>query len=815
MALAGRVVAMTGEAFVIAANGNKRKLHLGDQVELGDTIETPRGVDVDLELNGGRVIHIVAEQQVWLNAAITETTQPSELDSAVDLATIDTVIKAIESGNDIGDVIEETAAGPSGATIAYGFGFVDLLRFDSDLTANSFNSSAAAADDILSTRAADTTNLLQSSLAIGNTIIDIGTGGSTVDVVNTTRFTDKFVNGVSYTTSSGLSGLTGVAGVAGQFNYRAGDEITFKIGNITIAKFSAAVIQGDILFLQDIAGTTLSDTNSMYVENMAIFLQALAEGLQDSNATDGVLRTNAIINNSADNINITQAVRDLFATYANFDLSTSDKVQLSRALAFAGVEFTEASESNISGNNVFETMAMQHVVSTIQDLAGARTPATFETRQVDQLDIPGGVIKYSLNPAGNGVITFTTNDLLVGAVGRQSHVDNLVVSHVKLAASFLNMGIGQPVYIGNNTYTIQLDPTVTPYQIENLAIDYRVSDWTVFRDATSSTLDTYKSHLSAQIADVQENAGFTQFTIKSSLAFDTDQQLTVKFSPENGLGIAEYSDDFTLPIQYSNNGGVTWQNMQVIGDYTRPDYDKPLPLFAFNLSANNQEVLVRMAIFDDPYAETGVSVRAVNGRAVEVIDMLVEGDNFYAERLQPGIIDNDPSSNNPIVEVNFAVVNEGDGFAVLTVYLVAPGATSALNTGYTFSQNITVDYVTQNRSAIAGLDYTALSGTATILAGQNSAQIRVPIIDDNLVENLEFLKVNLSNVSSNAVLGDPEASIRIYDNDGITVQGQTNLEGNDVVFQVTLTGISPDAVLQLLVQRHLTLSKYMVRQAAE
>ena len=142
MALAGRVVAMTGEAFVIAANGNKRKLHLGDQVELGDTIETPRGVDVDLELNGGRVIHIVAEQQVWLNAAITETTQPSELDSAVDLATIDTVIKAIESGNDIGDVIEETAAGPSGATIAYGFGFVDLLRFDSDLTANSFNSSA-------------------------------------------------------------------------------------------------------------------------------------------------------------------------------------------------------------------------------------------------------------------------------------------------------------------------------------------------------------------------------------------------------------------------------------------------------------------------------------------------------------------------------------------------------------------------------------------------------------------------------------------------------------------------------------------------
>ena len=97
MALAGRVVAMTGEAFVIAANGNKRKLQLGDQVELGDTIETPRGVDVDLELTAGRVIHIVSEQQVWLNAAITETTRPSELDSAVDLATIDKEIEKIRA----------------------------------------------------------------------------------------------------------------------------------------------------------------------------------------------------------------------------------------------------------------------------------------------------------------------------------------------------------------------------------------------------------------------------------------------------------------------------------------------------------------------------------------------------------------------------------------------------------------------------------------------------------------------------------------------------------------------------------------------
>jgi len=367
MALIGKVVAMTGVAFVITGNGSKRELKLGDQVQTSDSIQTPRGVDVDLELVTGRVIHIQAEQLVAFTDDLTETIVPSGLDSAINLATIDTVIKAIESGKDINDVLEETAAGPDGVGNIHGFGFVDLLRINDDLNNFKFNfeyetdgrptnEPFPALDD----------NVNTAQFALGDAA-----------PVYSAEFTDNFVNGLSYTTSSGLSGLTGDAGVAGQFKYRAGDTITFNVGGVVVAEFNANVIHGDILFIQDIVGTALSNTNHMYVENMAIFLQALDSDLQDSTPADGVLHTNHLVGTAgsyASNINITQATRDAFAGY-HLNLATSDKPQVSSALAHVGIEFTAATEIAANGQNVFETIAMQHVATTIHDLAGARAPA--------------------------------------------------------------------------------------------------------------------------------------------------------------------------------------------------------------------------------------------------------------------------------------------------------------------------------------------------------------------------------------------------------------------------------------------------------
>lgn len=141
--MVGKVVAMTGVAYLITDNGDKRELQLGDEIQVGSTIQTPPGVIVDIRFADGRDVHIGPNQLVAftedLSQILSSGSQIDALsqDSALNAATIDTVIKAIEQGKDIGDVLEETAAGTSGLATAYGFNFVELLRINEVL--NQFN----------------------------------------------------------------------------------------------------------------------------------------------------------------------------------------------------------------------------------------------------------------------------------------------------------------------------------------------------------------------------------------------------------------------------------------------------------------------------------------------------------------------------------------------------------------------------------------------------------------------------------------------------------------------------------------------------
>ncbi|MDO9281858.1 MAG: retention module-containing protein, partial [Methylotenera sp.] len=137
MALIGKIVAITGNALLISNNGDQRELRLGDSIQTADTIKTLAGVEVELELANGRIVHIGAEQLVAFADELGDVFVPEASESAIDVATIDTVIKAIEEGKDINEVLEDTAAGVGGTSNSYGFGFVDLLRINDDL--NNFN----------------------------------------------------------------------------------------------------------------------------------------------------------------------------------------------------------------------------------------------------------------------------------------------------------------------------------------------------------------------------------------------------------------------------------------------------------------------------------------------------------------------------------------------------------------------------------------------------------------------------------------------------------------------------------------------------
>jgi hypothetical protein len=142
----------------------------------------------------------------------------------------------------------------------------------------------------------------------------------------------------------------------------------------------------------------------------------------------------------------------------------------------------------------------------------------------------------------------------------------------------------------------------------------------------------------------------------------------------------------------------------------------------------------------------------------------VEGDEVFQLRLLNGtapvgggsatIFDNEP---RPRAAAHDIVVAEGDAGttnAVFTVTLSAPSTAPVM-----------LNYATSNSSAVAGSDYTAVSGTLTFAPGVTTQTVSVPILGDTIVENSEELfSLNLSS-PINVILSDSGAVASIIDND--------------------------------------------------
>ena len=104
-----------------------------------------------------------------------------------------------------------------------------------------------------------------------------------------------------------------------------------------------------------------------------------------------------------------------------------------------------------------------------------------------------------------------------------------------------------------------------------------------------------------------------------------------------------------------------------------------------------------------------------------------------------------------------AVVGEGDGQVIVPVTLSAPSAT-AVSVGLNFT----------NITAVASQDYTCQAGcfssTLVFAPGQTSQSVRVGIVDDTVVEQLESFDVNLFSPTGGSV-GRGIDHVVIVDND--------------------------------------------------
>jgi sugar lactone lactonase YvrE len=147
----------------------------------------------------------------------------------------------------------------------------------------------------------------------------------------------------------------------------------------------------------------------------------------------------------------------------------------------------------------------------------------------------------------------------------------------------------------------------------------------------------------------------------------------------------------------------------------------------------------------------------------------------------------------PGVSIGDATVTEGNAGTVSASFQVSLAAPSA--------QTVKVDYATANGTATAPGDYTSTIGTVTLLPGETTKTVTVPVKGDTLPESNETFHVNLSNPSNATITAgqgigmivndDPPPTLAIAD--ATVIEGKQG-DQRSASFRVSLSGPSGQTV---------------------
>ena len=114
-----------------------------------------------------------------------------------------------------------------------------------------------------------------------------------------------------------------------------------------------------------------------------------------------------------------------------------------------------------------------------------------------------------------------------------------------------------------------------------------------------------------------------------------------------------------------------------------------------------------------------------------------------------------PNGATGLVQFGATTMSVREDLSVLTIPVKRVGGSSG---------TVTVNFATANNTAIAGQDYTPISGTLTFADGETSKTISLPIINDMVAEQSETLFVTLSSPEAPDVVGATGVVVvRIFD----------------------------------------------------
>src|SRR5262245_53559474 len=190
------------------------------------------------------------------------------------------------------------------------------------------------------------------------------------------------------------------------------------------------------------------------------------------------------------------------------------------------------------------------------------------------------------------------------------------------------------------------------------------------------------------------------------------------------------------------------------------DYNSVSGKLTFAKNEMSKNILVPLIGDRIPEADESFFVRLSNAKGANI----AKGEGIVT------IVDDEPRISNN----NASLLEGNSGSAPMTF-------TVSLSVAYDLP--VTVNYTTTDGSAIAGIDYTAASGTLTFAPGQTSQTITVGVIGDRLAEPDETFFVNVSTPNSYAAISQGAGVGTIIDgNPHIRISDASQADGGTSPF---------------------------------
>ena len=260
----------------------------------------------------------------------------------------------------------------------------------------------------------------------------------------------------------------------------------------------------------------------------------------------------------------------------------------------------------------------------------------------------------------------------------------------------------------------------------------------ILDDGTAENPETFNVTLSAPT-----NAGLGTSTTTLTIA-DDEGPPALSFDPVL-LSADEENTSVTLRVRLSHPSANQVQVDYATADNTATANSDYVPVSGtLTFAPGETTKTFTVTLFEDTIDEPDEALRVTLSNPANAA--------LGSAEATVTILDDDPA---PAVQFSAATANVTEGLtATLTATLSAPSALT-----------VTVEYATQDLSAKAGSDYTAVSGTLTFAPGETAKAVAVPILDDALDEAAERFNL-LLDAPVNAALGATDAAtVEIADDD--------------------------------------------------